>query len=114
MDELVVNPEDQEWEKINVSGVALKTLYKNEETGASIALAKFAKGAGMPSVHKHASNQFMFVLKGKFSYPGTVLTEGMFYMNPKDHLHGPSQALEDTILLEIYDGPHYYPNDRPY
>jgi len=114
MKELVVDPEKQEWDKINVPGVELKTLYKNEQNGASIALAKFAKGAGMPTVHTHASNQFMFVLKGKFSYPGIVLTEGMLYMNPKDHPHGPSKALEDSILLEIYDGPHYYPDQRPY
>ena len=54
-----------------------------------------------------------FVLKGKFSYPGIVLTEGMFYMNPKDQPHGPSKALEDSILLEIYDGPTTTPTIGP-
>lgn len=114
MKELVVNPAEVAWEKINVPGVEVKYLHKNEQTGGSIALVKFAKGAGMRAVHTHASNQFMYVLKGKFSYPGIVLSEGMLYMNPKDNPHGPSQALEDSILLEIYDGAHYYPDKRPY
>ena len=31
-----------------------------------------------------------------------------FYMNPKDHPHGPTIAHEKSVLIEIYDGPHYY------
>ena len=46
-------------------------LWRNEETGASIALIKFDKGAGIPQPHHHASNQFMFCLKGKYEYTAT-------------------------------------------
>ena len=44
--------------------------------GASIALIKFDKGAGIPQPHLHAANQFMFCLKGKYEYTstGVVLT----------------------------------------
>jgi quercetin dioxygenase-like cupin family protein len=112
--EIVIDPGKSEWEEISLSGMKIKYLYKNEETGASIALVDFKKGFGMPEPHVHASNQFMYVLKGKFSYPGIEVNEGMLYINPKDNTHGPSKALEDTLVLEIYDGPHYYPDKRPY
>jgi len=112
--EIVVDPEKSEWESIRISGIKIKYLYKDAQTGASIALVKFDKGAGIPEPHLHASNQFMYVLKGKFSYPGIEVGEGMLYINPKDHIHGPSKALEDTLVLEIYDGPHYYPEKEPY
>jgi len=29
-------------------------------------------------------------------------------MNPKDNPHGPTIAHERSLLIEIYDGPHYY------
>ena len=36
------------------------------------------------------------------------LRPGDFYMNPKDNPHGPTIAHERSVLIEIYDGPHYY------
>ena len=43
-----------------------------------------------------------------YEYPdvGLRLKPGSFYMNPKDHPHGPTIAHERSILIEIYDGPH--------
>jgi hypothetical protein len=46
-------------------------LWRSEETGASIALIKFDKGAGVPQPHFHSSNQFMFCLRGRYEYTST-------------------------------------------
>jgi hypothetical protein len=62
----------------------------------------------------------MFCLKGRYEYTktGVTLTAGSFYWNPKGNVHGPTLAHEETIVLEIYDGPHYpqrpswYSNDE--
>ena len=88
-------------------------LWKNAETGASIALLEYAKGGRIPVKHSHASNQFMYCLEGDYEYTdtGLRLKPGSFYMNPKDHPHGPTVAHERSVLIEIYDGPHYY--DKP-
>ena len=88
-------------------------LWKNAETGASIALLEYKKGGRIPIKHAHASNQFMYCLEGNYEYTdsGLLLTPGSFYMNPKDHPHGPTIAHERSVLIEIYDGPHYY--DKP-
>lgn len=85
-------------------------LYKNESTGASIALLEFNEGGGVPIKHSHASNQFMYCLEGEYAYTSSDLTlrPGDFYMNPKDHPHGPTIARKKSVLLEVYDGPHYY------
>jgi 2,4'-dihydroxyacetophenone dioxygenase len=85
-------------------------LWKNTETGASIALLEYQKGGRIPVKHSHASNQFMYCLEGNYEYTdvGLRLTAGSFYMNPKDHPHGPTIAHEKSVLIEIYDGPHYY------
>jgi quercetin dioxygenase-like cupin family protein len=97
------------WREKSLKGISEKMLWRDEKTGASIALIKFAEGAGIPQPHFHASNQFMFCLKGKYEYTstGVTLTPGCFYCNPKGNVHGPAIAHAETVVIEIYDGPHY-------
>ena len=85
-------------------------LWKNPATGASIALLEYEPGGGIPIKHSHASNQFMYCLEGEYEYTDSdiLLTKGAFYMNPKDHPHGPTVAKTWCRLVEVYDGPHYY------
>lgn len=120
LDEVLLQSESMPWRAKSLAGVHEKMLYRNEESGASIALIKFDKGTSIPQPHLHASNQFMFCLQGRYEYTatGVTLTEGSFYWNPKGNVHGPTLAHEETIVVEIYDGPHYpqrpdwYKNDE--
>lgn len=107
--EILLQTDDLDWVDKTLAGLAQKMLWRDEETGASIALVRFEQGAGVPSPHAHASNQFMFCLRGRYRYvpTGLTLTPGSFYWNPKGAQHGPTEALEESVLLEIYDGPHY-------
>lgn len=109
LEELLVQSESIPWREKSLKGISEKMLWRNDESGASIALIKFAKGAGIPQPHFHASNQFMFCLKGRYEYTstGVTLTAGCFYCNPKGNVHGPAIAHDETIVIEIYDGPHY-------
>lgn len=107
--EILLQTRNLEWVDKTLAGLSHKMLWRDDTTGASIALVRFQQGAGIPSRHAHASNQFMFCLRGRYTYvpTGLTLTEGSFYWNPKGSLHGPTRAEEETVLLEIYDGPHY-------
>ena len=107
--EILIRSDEIAWREKSLKGVHEKMLWRNEETGASIALIRFDKVAGIPQPHLHASNQFMYCLKGKYEYTrtGVTLTAGSFYWNPKGNVHGPAVAHEDTVVIEIYDGPHY-------
>lgn len=107
--EILLQTGDLDWADKTLAGLAQRMLWRDDETGASIALVRFLQGSGVPSVHAHASNQFMFCLQGRYTYTATglTLTPGAFYWNPKGCLHGPTQAEGDSILLEFYDGPHY-------
>jgi 2,4'-dihydroxyacetophenone dioxygenase len=109
MEEILVQSGALAWRAKSLQGLHEKMLWRDATTGASIALVKFDKGAGIPEPHRHASNQFMFCLAGKYEYTrtGVVLTPGSFYGNPRGHVHGPTLAHEETIVLEVYDGPHY-------
>jgi quercetin dioxygenase-like cupin family protein len=111
--ELLIDPDDldpDKWLDFPEYGFRQYFLDKNEETGASIALLEYEVGGGIPIKHSHASNQFMYCLEGEYEYTDSniVLTPGSFYKNPKDHPHGPTVAKKKSVLIEIYDGPHYY------
>ena len=114
---------DEGFEKVNkVPGELSKLLWSRaRERGiadvkedASIHMVRLAKGASIPTRHSHACNQFMYCVSGRYLYKssGLVLNPGDFYFNPKGSEHGPTEALEDTVLLEIYDGPHW--TEKPY
>lgn len=107
--EILIQSAEMPWREKSLAGIAEKMFWRDESTGASIALIKFAKGAGIPAPHSHASNQFMFCLSGKYEYTstGVTLLPGSFYCNPKGNVHGPTYAHEETVVVEIYDGPHY-------
>jgi quercetin dioxygenase-like cupin family protein len=109
LDEILIQANDVPWREKSLKGVHEKMLWRNDDTGASITLIKFDKGAGIPKPHYHSSNQFMFCLQGKYEYTstGVTLTPGCFYCNPKGNVHGPAIAREETVVVEIYDGPHY-------
>jgi 2,4'-dihydroxyacetophenone dioxygenase len=118
--EILIHSAAVPWREKSLKGVFEKMLWRDERSGGSIALIKFAKGAGIPEPHRHASNQFMFCLEGRYEYTATgiVLKPGSFYCNPKGNVHGPAVAHEETVVIEIYDGPHYperpsfYSNDE--
>ncbi len=120
LSEVLLQTDDLEWVDKSLAGLSHKMLWRDPETEASIALVRFEKGSGIPSAHEHASNQFMFCLSGRYVYvpTGTTLTKGSLYWNPKGVVHGPTMAEETSVLLEVYDGPHYpvrpafYDNDE--
>lgn len=94
-------------------GIRLYKLWEHPKTGASGCLLDVPKGAGVPIRHRHASNQFMYCIKGEYEYmnPGLILKPGSFYMNPVGNPHGPTVARIRCLLFEMYDGPHYF--ERP-
>ena len=78
LEEILIQSDNIPWREKSLKGIHEKMLWRNESTGASIALIKFDKGAGIPEPHLHAANQFMFCLKGRYEYTATktVLTAG--------------------------------------
>ncbi len=107
---LISDLDPDKWITVEKTGFRLYYLFRNDDTGASMALLDVPEGAGVPVKHEHASNQFMYCLEGEYVYTdtGLVLRPGSFYMNPKGHPHGPTLARKKSLLLEMYDGPHYY------
>jgi 2,4'-dihydroxyacetophenone dioxygenase len=103
-----------DWADSPIPGLKVRELW-SRPGGISVALLSFEQGAGIPRRHRHASNQFMYSLGGRYRYAssGLELSPGDFYWNPEANYHGPTEALEASVLLEIYDGQHYFEGEAP-
>ena len=90
LDEILIKTDSVPWREKSLKGVHEKMLWRNDETGASIALIKFDKGAGIPQPHYHSSNQFMFCSAGplRMHLDRRRAHAGSFYCNPKGNVHG--------------------------
>ena len=111
LEEILLETNEMPWQAKASKGVYEKMLWRDEVTGALIALIRYEKGAGTPKPHAHVSNQMMFCLSGHFEYSttGVTLKAGSFYCNPKGNVHGPSVAIEESVMVEIFDGPSSSP-----
>jgi quercetin dioxygenase-like cupin family protein len=85
----MVDSKEMPWEDapegFYFTDVKQKTLWVNEETGATMVLMKFPVGLA-DDVHSHPeANQFMFGLKGEVELPSGVRRsiEGDFLYNTK-------------------------------
>jgi hypothetical protein len=56
LEEILLDTGKMPWREKSLKGISEKMLWRNEETGASIALIRFAKGSGIPQPHYHSSN----------------------------------------------------------
>ena len=62
LDEILIQSETMPWREKSLKGIHEKMLWRNEDTGASIALIKFDKGAGIPQAASPARRQSVHVL----------------------------------------------------
>ncbi len=63
LEELLVQSVSLPWREKSLKCISEKMLWRDEKTGASIALIKFAEGVWILQPHFHASSQFIFCLK---------------------------------------------------
>ena len=121
LDEVLLQSNDMPWRAKSLQGRVGKDAVARRGDRRVDRTDPVREGRRHPGSRTcHASNQFMFCLKGKYEYTktGVTLTAGCFYWNPKGNVHGPTIAHEETVVVEIYDGPHYpqrpswYANDE--
>ena len=108
---LKVDTNDIEWEDpprgYYLTDAKLKVIWRDEETGAMMALLKFPVGVA-DRVHSHPdANWLFFCLRGEVVSPQGVKTpmDGVFTYTPKGEKHGASNCTRETVILFYWDGP---------
>jgi 2,4'-dihydroxyacetophenone dioxygenase len=114
-----VNGKEVEWkdtpEGQYLTDVKEQVLWKDEKTGAMLALRKIPKGGPHEAVHIHPdASHWMFLFSGVVEYPdGRKLSvsenDYFFLLAPKGESHGGlpegAKITQDFIGLWFFDGP---------
>jgi len=90
------------------TGVKQKVLWRDEGTGAMVALIRYPVGT-LTKAHSHPeANQLQFGLEGEMEIQGNRFpVKGLFQITPKGVKHGGAgeKFTKDVVLLTYWDGP---------
>ena len=89
-----------------------EALDRELSAGGAIGTIAAIYGVSPDALKRHRANHLLPEARKRLAKDDKlkdvdVLEPGSFYCNPEGNVHGPAVAREETVVLEIYDGPHY-------
>ncbi|MBB1440979.1 cupin domain-containing protein [Shewanella sp. SG41-4] len=99
---VVVDTEQQSWQKSPASGIWRKPLARAEaERGHATSVVKYEAGSDYPE-HGHPNGEEIFVLEGVFSDETGDYPAGSYIRNPEGFSHRPFSVEGCTIFVKLY------------
>ena len=96
---------DDGWVQTDREGKAfMKVLWANPQSGGWAVYYKWKKGFRAPA-HKHLGAIHAYIISGRLQIRDIVLEAGDYLYEENGMIHGETNALEDTVQLNIADGP---------
>ena len=106
-----VHASDEGWLQTDKEGMAfVKPLWTSPESGGWAVLFRWKAGY-VAGAHKHLGAIHAFIVSGKLQVRDAVLAEGDYVYEANGVIHDETTALEDTVHLNIADGPVIFYDD---
>jgi quercetin dioxygenase-like cupin family protein len=87
------------WEKLDMPGVEICVLRRDETTGGLTVLTRIAPG-GMIPAHSHTkADEFVFVVEGEFVEDGEVYGPGSYFYGRSGTTHGPHSSPGGCVVM---------------
>jgi hypothetical protein len=104
LEDIHVANDESGWIQTDQQGMAfLKVLWTSREGGWAV-LYRWKKGFVAPP-HKHLGSIHAYICSGRLKIRDLILEKGDYLFEPNGMLHPITEALEDTLQLNIADGP---------
>ncbi|BFM15704.1 hypothetical protein R50073_18870 [Maricurvus nonylphenolicus] len=112
MKDILVKASESNWVPTDPNGKAfIKVLWTCAESGGWAVMHKWKKGYVAPP-HKHLGAIHAFIVSGKLQLREHTIETGDYMYEPNGIIHESTEALEDTIHLNIADGPILFFDDE--
>ena len=112
VDEVHIKGGDEGWIPIDANGLAfMKPLWTSADSGGWAVLYRWKAGYNAPK-HKHLGSIHAYIVSGKLQLRNSVLEAGDYTYEPNGVIHEETLALEDTVHLNIGDGPVVFFNEQ--
>jgi quercetin dioxygenase-like cupin family protein len=94
-----VNVNEIEWTSLEIPGVSMKVLHKEETTGAMAVLTRIEAGAAIPRHFHTKADETVYVLAGDFVEDGVSYGPGAYFAGKAGIPHGPHQTVGGCTVL---------------
>lgn len=112
VEDTVVPNSEEGWLPMDPDGLAfVKPLWTSPESGGWAVLFKWKKGFQAPA-HKHLGAIHAYIVSGKLQVRDTELGQGDYIYEANSVIHDVTTAVEDTVHLNIGDGPIVFYDDE--
>lgn len=99
MYQITVREGELPWADLEMSGVSMKVLYKDEATGAMAVLTRMRPGAVIPAHWHTSADETVFVQQGDFVEDGESYGPGSYFRGRAKTPHGPHSTVGGCTVL---------------
>ena len=99
MYQITVRESDLPWADLEMPGVSVKVLYKDEATGAMAVLTRIQPGAVIPAHWHTKADETVFVVNGDFVEKGESYRPGSYFRGRARTFHGPHSTVGGCTVL---------------
>ena len=96
----LVSSTRSDWAPGRIAGISVKLLRRDETSGASSSLVRFAPGAAFPA-HDHPGGEEVFVLEGEVRIGRHRLKAGDYLYTPPGGIHAASSQAGCIFLVTL-------------
>ena len=94
-----INESEISWMPLELSGISMKVLNKDAETGAMAVLTCIAAGAMIPAHFHTSADETVYVLSGDFIEDGISYGPGTYFAGKAGIPHGLHQTVSGCTVL---------------
>src|SRR5271154_137216 len=87
-----INESEVAWTPLEIAGVSMKVLYKDEPSGAMAVLTRMDAGAVIPAHFHTQADEPVYVLAGDFIEDGLSHGVGSYFVGKAGVPHGPHRT----------------------
>ncbi len=102
MYQVAVRAAELAWTPLDFVGVFIKTLHRDEATGATTVMTKMEAGAIIPKHHHGVADETVYILEGDFEEDGRPFEVGSFFVGKAGTTHGPHASHRGCFLLTTF------------
>lgn len=99
MYQVKVHEQNVEWTQLEVPGVRMKVLYKDENSGAMTVITQLEAGASIPAHWHTEADETVYVLEGDFVEDGVSYERGAYFVGKARTSHGPHSSVNGCTVL---------------
>jgi anti-sigma factor ChrR (cupin superfamily) len=99
MYQIIVRQAELDWSDLEIPGVSMKVLHKDEATGAMTVMTRMRAGATIPAHWHTKADEAVYVLEGDFVENGVSFGPGSYFAGKARTSHGPHSTVRGCVVL---------------